>query len=526
MSAMTRTNYIVRLHLERRVLPGALLGLLGLLALLAGCQAEWDGLVGKEKPGLDPPASRFFFPTGLALTPDARYLFVSNGNADIKYNGGSIVVVDVAAALDRVLHPLAYPLACRIAPREPGVVECQEGPVSDGHGGEIPGVIRPDLTIRLGYYAGFLRLEDLTASPYSPWMPEPSDGEGMRRYRLYVPVRGDPSVTFVDVLYDSEDATDVACLDCGEGCGGSAPRDCSGPFRVQAPSPGRQETLSLDLQAEPYGLALDPVSGFLVVAHLVGGGLSLIDLGGYRGDVRPGGPDLVDALENVMASDSDGRSGGFAVAERTPGDPEGWVYVGNRAASQILTLRVVGAGDPVSEERDLHMVLGPTLVLGAPTGPLEVGADVRGLAFSADGDRLYAATRTPASLVVVDTSMDKGMPRNQVLDVVEVCPKPSVLRTRIDQDGRALAYVVCYGSGEIYVVDTEQAQVVDRIESGGGPHDLAIVPDAADVPESLRGFAFLTNFGEHTVGVVDLREGSRTYHQLIGRLGWPEELQQ
>ena len=64
------------------------------------------------------------------------------------------------------------------------------------------------------------------------------------------------------------------------------------------------------------------------------------------------------------------------------------------------------------------------------------------------------------------------------------------------------------------------------VDAGGGPHDLVLVPDVPGIPDVVRGHGFVTNFGEHTVGVIDLRETSPNYHQMIGRIGWPEEMQQ
>lgn len=504
--------------------------LVSLLAALAaagpwGCRAEWDGLAGNELPGISPPINRFFFPTGLAMTPDGRYLFVTNGNSDLKYNGGTVTVVDVDRALERILDPLSFPESCRPDPQNSQVIECQEGPAPDGQGGTLPGAILEDLTVRLGYFPGFLVLEDLSLSPFTPWMPE-AGTEGERRYRLYTPVRGDPSVTFVDVIMGGDNGDEILCLDCGQGCSTAGLSDCLARHRVEVPSPGRSGQMSGDLPAEPFGLGLQPVGGFMLVAHLVGGSLSLVDLGGYQGDLRRGGPDLVHILVDVLSRSAENASGGFNVAFRSPGDPTDWIYLSNRRASQILMLRVAGADEPVDEDRGLRMVLGPSVVLGAPLGPLEVGADVRGIQVSPDGETLFALTRTPPALVSIDIRLKDGFPRNEVLDVVEVCPQPSILRLREDSHGRILAYAVCYGSGDIYVVDTIEAQLVGRVESGGGPYDLVMVPEDPAVPASRRGFGFMSNFGEHTVGVVDFREDSPTYHQLIGRIGWPEELQQ
>jgi hypothetical protein len=520
MPMSTRTYRII-------IAFGALLLALG-ASPLAGCQAELDGILGTEKPGLDPPLDRFFFPTGMALSPDGRYLFVSNGNSDLKYNGGTVVVVDMVEAIDR-LDALWSPDAtdvdrpqdlldrvaatCRYAPQNPQLVECHEEDV-----GQTPGLVMSDLTVRTGFYPSFLALEQVT--PDSCFSPQPAPGEDKLLYRLYTPVRGDPSLTFIDISATA-DSSEVTCMDCGEGCETTDIRDCKSDYRLNAPSAARQVYVDDTLPAEPFAMALEPAGGFLILAHLAGGSLSLVDL---CGDPTSERPDLVDVLVGVMGQDADGRSGGFNVVQRDKTDPCGWFYVSNRAAAQLMTLRVDGCNEPAGADRGLRLVMGPSIILTAPFGPLESGADLRGMATSADGNRLFALSRTPPSLLVVDTSLSNGQPRNEFLDAVEICPKPSVMRLRTGPQGRTLAYTVCFASGEIYVVDTHDAQVVDRIEAGGGPHDLVLMPDTAS-PE-LRGFGLVTNFGEHTVGVLDLRPDSETYHQLIGRLGWPEELMQ
>ncbi len=505
---------------------GALLLALGAWPL-AGCQAELDGILGTEKPGLDPPPDRFFFPTGLALSPDGRYLFVSNGNSDLKYNGGTMTVVDMGEAiarLDTLWRPDATDVArpqdlldrveatCRYAPQNIQLVECHEEDV-----GSTPGLVMSDLTVRMGFYPSFIALEQVT--PDTCYWTQPAQGEDQLTYRLYTPVRGDPSLTYIDVK--TTDGSAVTCLDCGGGCDTTEIRDCKADYRLEAPSAARREYVHETLPAEPFAMALEPAGGFLILAHLAGGSLSLVDL---CGDPTSEAPDLVDVLLGAMSQDPEGRSGGFNIVQRDPSDPCGWFYASNRAAAQLMTLRVAGCDVDASADRGLRLVVGPSIILTAPFGPLESGADLRGMAMSADGNRLFALLRTPPSLLVFDTSLEDGQPRNEFLDAVEICPKPSVMRVRTGPQGRTLAYTVCFASGEIYVVDTHDAQVVDRIEAGGGPHDLVLMPDTAS-PE-LQGFGLVSNFGEHTVGVIDLRPDSETYHQLIGRLGWPEELMQ
>jgi hypothetical protein len=448
---------------------------------------------------------------------------VSNGNSDLKTNGGTVVVVDMMEAMHRLSFFWSADATgmeelkdtCRYAPQSYQMVECHEEDM-----GSTPGVVMSDLTVRTGFYPGFIALEKVTESACGTHLPAAETGE--LRYRLYTPVRGDPSLTYIDVI--TSDSSEVECLDCGDGCTTSEVRDCKGSYRLEAPSKARQGYVHSTLPAEPFGLALESAGGFLILAHLAGGSLSLVDLCGDPVDDGWRRPDLVDVLLGVMGQDVNGRSGGFNVVQRDATDPCGWFYVSNRAAAQLMTLRVSEDPDPAAD-RGLRLVMGPSVILTAPFGPLESGADLRGMAM-ANPDRLFVLSRTPPSLLVLDTTLEDGQPRNEVLDVVEICPKPSVLRVRMlpAPDGRTLAYAVCFASGEIYVVDTHDAQVVDRIETGGGPHDLAIMPDSA--PSELQGFGLVSNFGEHTVGVIDLRPESETYHQMIGRLGWPEELMQ
>jgi DNA-binding beta-propeller fold protein YncE len=496
----------------------------GAAGLRSACQAEIDGIVGNEKPGMDPPVDRLYFPTGLALTPDGRYLLVTNGNTDLKYNGGALSVVDVPGALDRLGRPDDFPEACRRAPYNPLAVECQEGAVTAADGSTLPGLIRADLTMRLGLYPGFLAVEDLATSAFAPWMP--ADAGGTRRYRVYVAVRGEPDVTFMDLVTDATaDGAEVTCADCGGGCDGRAPHDCTDAYTIEEPSAGREDLVSY-LPNEPYGLAVEPAGGFLLLAHMVNGTLSLVDLVGYQGDLRRGGPDLVEVRANVMSTDQNGLSGGYDVVARTPGDPNGWFYVSNHAAAQILTVRVAGADGPVAEDRGLRLVLGPSINLTAPAGPLESGVDLRGLTMSPDGSHLLALARTPPVLVSIDTTEADGAPRNAIETVVEVCPKPSLVRARVDALGRTLAYVVCFTASVIYVVDVADAQVIDRIETGSGPHGLTLLPDQPAYPGGPSGFGFVANFADHSVGVIDLREDSPTYHVMVGLIGWPEELKQ
>src|SRR5262249_58045301 len=49
--------------------------------------------------GHAPPVDQFFFPTGVVANPYGRWLYVTNGNTDLRFSGGSVVSVDFDTAL-------------------------------------------------------------------------------------------------------------------------------------------------------------------------------------------------------------------------------------------------------------------------------------------------------------------------------------------------------------------------------------------------------------------------------------------
>ena len=68
-------------------------GLAGLVAalvvspILGGCSLH--------QAGVEPPDNRIFFPSGGIVDPDGKWLYVVNSNSDLRYNAGTVVVVDL-----------------------------------------------------------------------------------------------------------------------------------------------------------------------------------------------------------------------------------------------------------------------------------------------------------------------------------------------------------------------------------------------------------------------------------------------
>ncbi|HEY4241385.1 MAG TPA: hypothetical protein VGM88_16300, partial [Kofleriaceae bacterium] len=61
---------------------------LGLACIgLAACTASADEV--------SPPKDQFFFPTGMAIAPDESRLFVANANSELRYDSGTVNVLDL-----------------------------------------------------------------------------------------------------------------------------------------------------------------------------------------------------------------------------------------------------------------------------------------------------------------------------------------------------------------------------------------------------------------------------------------------
>ncbi|MBW2735524.1 MAG: hypothetical protein JRH20_24330, partial [Deltaproteobacteria bacterium] len=282
------------------------------------------------------------------------------------------------------------------------------------------------------------------------------------------------------------------------------------PVAVHLDAQGRRQTCSDGISAVPCACGSLPkctdeqrfnccedagAFDHVYVAHLAGGEVSFFtsDTAGVR---------LVDFRGGFFDTTSSIR-GGFALAASLPGDTSMPVYVSSRTASSIASF-------VIQEDRR---------VIAAPRAPIQAaspGTDVRGIAFAPGGEVLYAVSRSPASLVALDMSREDGVPRAEPLWMTEICGDPGVVRLAQNpqkpHDPMAqLAYVVCFAEPVIYVVDTQLAQVVDRIYTGNGANGLVL--------DARNRRAFTANFVENTVGVIDLDPSRATYHQMVLRLG-------
>jgi DNA-binding beta-propeller fold protein YncE len=402
---------------------------LGLCLAFAGCVTN---------EGVDPPGDRIFYPTGMAVDPvEGRFLFVASSNFDIAYNGGTVVTIDLALVEDR-------------ARSDPGA-EVDESEL-----------LVPGSAVEIGTFAN-----EVVASP---------DGT-----RIYVSVRGDHSVTLMDV-----DAS--GRLTCSASQSGSVP-ECSGGWVL-----GRQANdRGLALPDEPTGLALDTVGDRLFVAHADEGEVSMFEhvsgspeLTSVQNDFPPGATGI--AIRKDAA-------GAFLDA-----------YVTSRTEPVITRFGVIG---DVGVEIE-HTTSVDFLGVG--------GVDQRGIAFSSDFSTAYVVSRFPESLLFLDTTPNAvGTPADDFIDAVEVEEGPAVLAVGPPggpEPARGLVYVSCFRARKVFVIDPVLREIVDVILTGEGPHTMVFDP--------VRPLAYLAQFTESTIAVLDVDRTSPTFHQRLLTIGIPD----
>jgi hypothetical protein len=415
-----------------------------------------------EIPGIDPPKDKLFFPTGLLFDSESKTLFITNGNSDLKYNGSTLMALDMEKISDRVSNPLDNS-GCKIDPENQGEFLCD---------------MEEDLvlhSIRLGSYAGDMVKFSAPAGSSAA-------------YRLMISVRSDPSLTFVDVYTDSSGK--VTCLDCGEGCDGGYPADCKSSHRI---------SLDEGLASDPFKLLYDEENGYIIVTHLGEGDLTMVD-------VLMDPPGVSQVLSDVFTS-SNGRSGSYEAIKSGSSGSE--YFVSNSQSPEIQRFSLQYSPSDAAN----FLVPSGMYFFQSPYGPMEVGAEIRGMAFSTDYSRLYVAVKTPPMLLTLDMEPnDEGIPSLDVLTVTELPMQPSLVKLVTTFGGADKVLIMSYPEGQMIVVEPEFGDMVQKVAVGSGPHEFIIMNN-----EYFDGILSV-NFGESTISFIREEDG---LFSRMGRLGQP-----
>jgi DNA-binding beta-propeller fold protein YncE len=427
-------------------------------AALAACTASSEEVGPHEADG-----SAFFFPTGAAVSPDDTVLFVANANSELRYDSGSVDVVDLAI-VDQVVADWTAsktsPAGCTPDPDRTETLTCSE---------EL--FIRKGAGARIGNFATDIAVQDFkTGGPL----------------RLIIPTRGDPSIAWIDW-----DGSKLSCNADTEGF-----TLCDPDHRLAYVHGDPDVGLLPD---EPF----DAFAGkdFAMVTHLTSGAVTLVDS-------PPGGmATIADVTSGLFGPDPlTGLRGSTGIAGR--GDT-GLVYVGSRSEDRIQMLEVGRPGNAAPYiVADNYFFLD---FVGANAGG---STDTRGIAFSANGDRLYVVNRRPPSLQIFDTSLGPtGFPKNKGIAATDLCRDASTLAV-VDAGDGDRAYVSCFSDGELYIVDPRGASSVeDVVTVGRGPYAVVAAP--------TRKKVYVTNFLEDTIAVLDVSPTSPTHNRVVLRIGEP-----
>ena len=491
------------------------------------------GACATENPGISPSKDSFYFPTGLAPAPapgdtggKLDFLYVTNSNADLKHNGGTVTALDLRklpADLSDTKAVQGAGLGCKVNRVDSTSWECPE-----------KNFIIEGATLRVGDFPGHVRVS--------------RDGA-----RLYSPVRGNDYLLFADVAGLTGGGVDLRCDYTSEDkCDRASKTDCAQWDCDSAHKINYSEDVQRYLPPEPFGIQLNeltavhvddkgvrrtctdgaapkvsceckdsagkavatcdpndskdtsccvpaPGEDHIYLAHLAGGEVSLLARKGNEVRFR-------DTRSGFFTSSSSIK-GGFAIAPRVPGDQASEMYVSSRVDS-VLASFVISNNRVLDSSR---------LVIGI----VSPANDIRGIAFAPGGERLFLVERRPPSLITLDMTLENGAPKAEAKTPVEVCPEPSLVKlgpdpTRPGEEDALLAYVVCFASNQIYVVDTTLNQVVGEITTGRGPYSLELDP--------IKGRAYVANFLENTVGVIDLDPSHSTYQRMVLRIGLNTQL--
>jgi hypothetical protein len=532
-----------------------------LAALVAGC--HWD----LNSKSTDPQSDQLYFPAGIAMDPAGQYVYVSNGNADLRYGGGTVMMIDMfsfecTVAAYRLLHPLSdmeaatvkMPAGCSAQPDhtldyyqhlaeynalcyrdrlDPTIVDCDESPF-----------ILQNSTVRVGNFAGGIRIA-----------PDANDPQ---HRTLFVAVRGDPSVTRIDVhfpgstsgnpgfipQYAPPDISAPGVLQCvgdpttlpARKMANPAPIPCDATFLVQDYYCESQPTCTVgvnnngktQLPTEPFGMVIDssdPSSRRLVVSHLATGQISVIAVD------KAASMALLSESSQFFPPDATGLHGAFALAQQDPTDRHSLWYVTSSVNPLIATFRIADA-DVVTVAAQSSFALSNTFAQGT---------DVRDFKFDIGGQRAFVSENNPPSLMVLDTRTDNtegSQPHNIVTDVVDICQTPSHMGVRrfvvpgapgSPSMVKTKVIIACFLSSQLMIVDPDRPGVDDTVFSGlAGPNDLAfnfsdVGSDLPIADVGLEHHAYVTNYSESTIAIVDLEPNSPTENHVLARLGHPTD---
>lgn len=487
----------------RRFLP---LLLVAALTAVPSCVSPGEG------PSPEPHA--MYFPVGLAVSPAGHTLYVANSDFDLQYNSGTVIALD----LDRIrsnLPPVwdaqapGYPCG-NLSPNRTKLL--YPGPCSpisliappDGQGPLV------GASVRIGAFATDLIA---VARPDAPGT------------RLFLPVRGDPSVTWIDV---EDDRYLEPPISRSLFCGGDR---CDKRHRAgENPDTNLRRVV---LPPEPYGIAATESGNAVLVTHQTTGSVSLLT-------------NEWDGVPTLQFVSGGFPAGGVGIA---PVPVPRFVHVAgiDYQPGFLTTFRASPEVDLVRFFDDAASAPARPFVVRAGTVGITVnasGVDSRGIAIDGTERRaceaqcnddltclqtcaevpaqVYIANRTPPSLLIGETRANvSATGSDDLITIFDSFPLSygasrvvfgSVINPEGEREPRV--FVSCFDARYLFIYDPKGRRIDGQVRTGRGPHAMVLDP--------VEPYLYVAHFTDSYIGVVDLdQRHTQTYPSIIATLGVP-----
>ncbi len=224
--------------------------------------------------GQTPPLKSIYFPVGMAVSTHGNVLYVVNSDFDLQWNGGTLQSYDLHLLRQNAARLISQPLpGCPFNPAttSPTNPNSRQRP---GFTCAPPTDASPYVrdSVIIGAFATDLKLV-VQRDTHGVVLDHASDGRPIPG-RLFLPVRGDASLTWADVAIDTdvpapETATDASSypafrIDCEPRT--SDNRCSAGHHAGTSPSePGN--TRGITMPGEPFGMAIGEDGTSLLLTH-------------------------------------------------------------------------------------------------------------------------------------------------------------------------------------------------------------------------------------------------------------------
>jgi hypothetical protein len=507
----------------------------------------------KLDDGREPPLDRIYFPTGLSVSPNGSRLYLVNSDWDLQFNAGTVQVFDLDRMRELLPRYCSADAECRASERcdlasrelEDGTAVaathwCVDAQTSDPCGARrlqttSQRLISPGLCGPIEDLTADLLLESVSIGAFATdlaYSPNPNGGG-----RLFVPVRSDATLHWLDVSGDPGAGGTGRELECGQDSSGQ----CDGNHR-RGDSRGERTRDDEELPIEPYGIAVSEDGEAIVTTHQTEGQVALFVNDWATPDAGPELEFLLGGLATRVISIAAVPMSRLVLEDRALGSARQISYqpgfwVSYRNSPYLDLLRYFDAQDSGGQ---------PFLEQAAQAGISPVGlADVRGIAVDpsarrrcesacAAGDaaclatcagiglEVFLANRLPASVLSGHTVPNRSAAATGdaliFADLTPVGDGPSrvVVGSVLDEAGQVQqrVFIVSFESRSIDIYDPVSRTLEARVYTGRGPNAVAL--DAA------RGLGYVAHFTDSFLGVIDLdRRHTATYGTMIMTLGRP-----